>query len=176
MFFTFGYFLRPTAFIVKNNCKVHLHLIIQYETLLTFLVPIRENIDQGRSGSYEVFFSGLTALGLFLGERVDNLSYRTRTFSVVNLGSQAVTVRLHWLPVYIKESVVEQVCSRYGEVIDVVSETSQCDICNVVTGVRLVRMRLSIDVVNCLPHIVSFRCGSRVLVSVRGRPHCDSSV
>jgi len=31
-------------------------------------------------------------------------------------------------------------------------------------------MRLSIDEVKCLPHIVSFRCGTRVLVSVRGRP------
>ena len=126
--------------------------------------------EQGKPGTFEVSFSGLTAMGRFLGEGGDSLSYRNRTFGVVNLGSQEVTVRLHWLPVYIKDSIVKQVCSRYGEVIDVVREMSQCDIFKVETGVRLVRMRLSVDEVKCLPHIVSFRCGSKALVSVRGRP------
>jgi len=132
--------------------------------------------EQGKPGTFEVSFSGLTALGRFLGEGGDSLSYRNRIFGVVNLGSQEVTVRLHWLPVYIKDSIVKQVCSRYGEVIDVVREMSQCDIFKIETGVRLVRMRLSVDEVKCLPHVVSFRCGTRSLVSVRGLPLCVSSV
>jgi len=64
------------------------------------------------------FVSGITVLGLFLGEGVT--IRHTEPKRIVNLRSQEVTARLHWLPVYIKDSVVKQVCSRYGEFIDVI--------------------------------------------------------
>jgi len=46
-------------------------------------------------------------------------------------------------------------------VIGVTRETTQCDICHEETGVRVVQMRLSVDEVKCLPHIVTFRCGTK---------------
>ena len=54
--------------------------------------------------------------------------------------------------------------------IGVTRETTNCDIFKVETGVRVVQMRISVDEVKCLPHIVTFRCGTKALVSVRGRP------
>ena len=126
--------------------------------------------EQGKPGSYEVGFSGLTALTRFLREGGDGLSYRTRNFSFVNLGSQNVTLRLHWLPGYIKDDVVRQMCSRFGEVVSVEREKTKCDVIDVETGVRLVKMVLSVDDIKCLPHVLSFRCGAKALVSVPGRP------
>jgi len=126
--------------------------------------------EQGKPGTYEVGFAGLTALNCFLEEGGDAMSYRTRTFSCINLGSQHVTVRLHWLPSYIKDEVVGQMCRRFGEVVSVEREKTQCDIFNVETGVRVVKMILSVDDIKCLPHVLSFKCGTKALVSVPGRP------
>jgi len=98
------------------------------------------------------------------------LNYRTRTFSCVNLDSQNVTVRLHWLPGYIKDDVVGQMCRRFVEVISVEREKTKCEIFNVETGVRVVKMILSVDDIKYLPHVLSFKCGTKALVSVPGRP------
>ena len=81
-----------------------------------------------------------------------------------------MTVRLHWLPGYIKDDVVGQMCRRFGEVISVEREKTKCDIFNVETGVRVVKMILSVDGIKCLPHVLSFKCGTKALVSVPGRP------
>jgi len=88
----------------------------------------------------------------------------------VNLGSQNVTIRLHWLPSYMKDDVVRQMCSRFWEVVSVEREKSKCDIFDIETGVREVKMVFSIDDLKCLPHIFTFRCGARALVSAPGRP------
>jgi len=126
--------------------------------------------EQGKPGTFEVGFTGLTALDRFLKEGGEKLMYRNRTFACVNLGSQSVTIRLHWLPSYIKDDVVTQMCRRFGEVLSVEREKTTCDIFTVETGVRVVKMQLSADEVKCIPHLLSFRCGTRALVSVPGRP------
>jgi len=51
--------------------------------------------EQGKPGSYEVGFSGLTALRRFFRRGGEGFSHRTRTCCGVNLGSQNVTIRLH---------------------------------------------------------------------------------
>ena len=81
-----------------------------------------------------------------------------------------MTLRLHRLPGYIKDDAVRQMCSRFGEVVSVEREKSKCDVFEVETGVRLVKMVLSVDNIKCLPHVFSFRCGAKALVSVPGRP------
>jgi len=40
--------------------------------------------------------------------------YRNRTFACVNIGSQSETIRLNWLPSYIKDDVVTQMCRLRG--------------------------------------------------------------
>ena len=45
VFFSFGYFLRSTALSLKNNGQVHLHLIIQYEKIRTFLIQYGKILD-----------------------------------------------------------------------------------------------------------------------------------
>jgi len=47
VFFHSDTFYGQRLLSLKNNGKVHLHLIVQYEKIRTFLDPIRENI--GRS-------------------------------------------------------------------------------------------------------------------------------
>ena len=94
----------------------------------------------------------------------------------MNLGSQNVTIRLHWLPSYMKDDVVRQTCSRFGEVVSVEREKSKCDIFDIETGVRVVKMVLSIKDLKCLPHIFTFCCGARALGSATGRPLCASGV
>ena len=42
------------------------------------------------------------------------------------------------------------------EVLSVEREKTKCDIFNVETGVRIVKMQLSEDEINCLPHIFFF--------------------
>jgi len=127
-------------------------------------------LEHGRPGTYEVGFCGVTSLKKFLKEGGEGLSYRSRSFSFLNLGSQNVTIRVHWLPSYIKDDVVWKMFRRFGDVESVVREKSKFDIFEVETGVRLVKMVLSADDIKCLPHILTFRCGTRALVSVPGRP------
>ena len=47
-FFHSNTFCGQRLLSLKNNGKVHLHLIIQYEKIRTFLDPIRENIGRSR--------------------------------------------------------------------------------------------------------------------------------
>ena len=62
--------------------------------------------ENGKPGTFEVSFSGLTTIRRFLDEGGEKPSYRTRDFHVTNLGSQDVTVRVHWLPGYIKDQII----------------------------------------------------------------------
>ena len=59
---------------------------------------------------------------------------------------------------------------RFGDVESVEREKTKFDIFEMESGVRLVKMVLSADDIKCLPHILSFKCGTRALVSVPGRP------
>jgi len=50
-------------------------------------------LEHGRPGTFEVGFAGLTSLNKFLPRGGEGFSYRTRSFSCVNLGNQNVTIR-----------------------------------------------------------------------------------
>jgi len=55
-------------------------------------------------------------------------------------------------------------------VIGVEREKLKCDVFHVETRLGVVKMILSVDDIKCLPRVLSFKCGTRVLVSVPGRP------
>ncbi|WAR02673.1 hypothetical protein MAR_009231 [Mya arenaria] len=109
-----------------------------------------EGLGQGNQGVFEL-----------RGGDFD-FKLRNKQFKCLNLGKQFVNLRVHWLPNYIKDGVVETVFSRF--------EKKTFFGFNVETGVRLVRLSLSVDELKCLPHIVKFGCGQQCLVSAPGRP------
>ena len=104
--------------------------------------------DEGRSfSSYGDVLNGLTSLGVMPEEiqavykvsALDSsfsvmLSYadsvgdllshgevrnERNRFKIMRMSGQVVTVRIHWLPIYFDNSILKEILSQYGEVVEI---------------------------------------------------------
>lgn len=79
-------------------------------------------------------------------------------------------IRVHWLPYFVRDSVVTSFLSSYGEVKDVRDE--KVTGCNVSTGVRLVTVNITPGKSGAIPYVYDF-CGFPALFVIPGRqPLC----
>jgi len=111
-----------------------------------------------------VLLGSLLWISVFNGG--EGLSYRTRSFLCKSWKPE----RDYSYALDYKDDVVWKMFRRFGEVNSVDREKSKFDIFEAELSVRLVKMVLSADDIKCLPHILYFRCGTRALASVQGRP------
>ncbi|XP_067660086.1 uncharacterized protein [Haliotis asinina] len=88
-------------------------------------------------------------------------------------GKYIVSLRVHWLHATIKSSFLKHYFSRYGKVIEVLREFEDLDGTQIYSGVRIVKMELSDDEKNQIPHIVKFGDKQSMLITAPGRlPIC----
>jgi len=97
-------------------------------------------------------------------------TYRGSTYSVTRYDKQILEARVHLLPVNVKDSVLGQIFEGFGRVISITDEVNKYGAAYIKRGVRIVKVEVDEVGKFCVPHLLQFECGSRALVTVRGRP------
>jgi hypothetical protein len=99
--------------------------------------------------------------------------YHRRTYRFTSISQERINVRVHWLPLYVRNDYLKSLFSNVGKVIDVAFEKVALDGMPVASGIRTVTLDVSEkDKVN-IPHRISTEDGFSMLVTCKGRlPLC----
>jgi hypothetical protein len=100
----------------------------------------------------------------------DCITVNNKSLRIVASGKQIVLVRVHWLPVYASNLMVEALMKPYGKVLDVRNGNVDVGQGHFKSGVRLVKLEVNEVERNKIPHLMKFQCGSRALLTIQGRP------
>ena len=92
------------------------------------------------------------------------------SFDSMKLNEQVVNVRVHWLPLFYDNSILREILSDYGEILEFKMLKAAHEKVVVLDGVREVKMRVDEVKKHAIPHIVHFNSGQSVLLTMAGRP------
>lgn len=98
------------------------------------------------------------------------LQYRNKVFHMVALGKQSVTIRVHWLPVFITDVALKSVMSEFGNILNVRRLMTKTDGHVLENGIREVTLEVSELQKRQLPHLIRFDDGMAILLTITGRP------
>ena len=91
-------------------------------------------------------------------------------FDIMKLTEQIVTLRVHWLPLYFDNVILEEIFSEYGQVIDIkMMKTAHAKLV-AQNGSREIRLKTDEFKKQTIPHLVKFKSGRSILVTMAGRP------
>ncbi|KAH3705291.1 hypothetical protein DPMN_080359 [Dreissena polymorpha] len=79
-------------------------------------------------------------------------------------------LKVHWLPVFFDPDVLKKVFSKIEQVIKVMEDYFEYEGVQIATGVKHVLIEVEEEKLNMIPHLLNFRCGTRALVTIYGRP------
>ena len=100
----------------------------------------------------------------------DVISIGNKPFHVMKMTEQIVSIRAHWLPLYFDNSILNEILSQYGEIIDIkMLKTAHAEIVTY-DGVREIKMKVNELQKQQIPHLVKFPSGQSVLLTMAGRP------
>lgn len=122
------------------------------------------------SGHYDVVFDDADKCKAFCTSSNGHIKYRDVSYDITLHGRQVVQVRVHWLPICTKKIVLEELFSNYGTVLTIENEMYELGGFKCQSGTRLVTMEVSDSQKASIPHLLKFQCGSKALVTMRGRP------
>ena len=92
---------------------------------------------------------------------------------VMKMSEQIITLRIHWLPMYFDNSIIQEMLNLYGEVINIEMLKTEHAKLSTYNGTREVRLKCDELGKQSLPHLINFRSGQSVLLTVPGRkPYC----
>lgn len=83
---------------------------------------------------------------------------------------QIVSVRVHWLPVYYDNSILWEIFSEFGKVLSVDMLKTAHGEHVTLDGTRQVKMKVDEFKKQTTPHIINFKSGQKLLVTMAGRP------
>ncbi|KAH3804404.1 hypothetical protein DPMN_132689 [Dreissena polymorpha] len=67
--------------------------------------------------------------------------------------------------------VIHDIFSKFGKVVSISNDTLKVGNFETASGVRLVTLEVSVSEKAAIPHIVSFECGAKALVTMQGWCH-----
>ena len=97
-------------------------------------------------------------------------TYKNRKFHVVALDKQILHVKVHWLPLFFRDTLLKSIFATYGKVLDIFKDKEPCGITHIQNGNRTVVLEVDHYQKSEIPHIIKFQCGQSVLVTFGGRP------
>ena len=91
-------------------------------------------------------------------------------YDIMKMAEQVVTVRVHWLPIFYDSSILYELFSKYGEVLDI--KMMKTDHAKITTfnGSREVKLKTDEFRKHIIPHLVNFNSGQSILLTIPGRP------
>ncbi|XP_071078448.1 uncharacterized protein [Haliotis cracherodii] len=88
-------------------------------------------------------------------------------------GKFMVPLRVHWLHATVRSNFLRNYFSKFGKVLDVLREFETIEGVDIFSGVRIVKMELTDDEKERIPHIVKFGEKQSMLITAPGRlPIC----
>ena len=101
-----------------------------------------------------------------VGDDMMIISHMSRVF---------LTVRVHWLPIQYDNSLLKEIFGAYGKVLNVRMLKTFHEKFEIYTGVREVIMEVDEKRKQDIPHLIQFKTGHSILVTMAGRlPFCLS--
>ena len=92
---------------------------------------------------------------------------------ISHMSRQFVTVRVHWLPIQYDNSLLKEIFGAYGKVLNVRMVKSFYEKFEIYTGLREVIMEVDEKGKQEIPHLIQFKSGHSILVTMAGRlPFC----
>jgi len=140
--------------------------------LVKYGIPVSEveSISTGQPGdqSYYVSFNTIASVEKICSAAP--LEVNNRKFLLTCLGKQIINVRVHWLPAFAPSTLVTNIMTEYGKVLKVSDGFVEIEGVQVKSGVRNVMLEVSESQRLAVPHIITFNCGTQVLLTFPGRP------
>lgn len=118
--------------------------------------------------SFSVFLSNEEVLNRL--KEKQRLSNGKINLSVTSMAEQIVTVRVHWLPLYYDNRLLKAIFCDYGEVLDVRMCKSSHEKLVAMNGMREVTIKTDEVLKQKIPHLINFRSGQSILLTMQGRP------
>ena len=103
-----------------------------------------------------------------------SIRIRDQVLSISNVGKQVISIKLHWLPAYIRDVFIEDFFSGFGTVLEVTREAAVIngDITRR-NGVRVLQLETDEVRKAKIPYLVTFAGGQSMLITFPGRqPLC----
>ena len=124
-----------------------------------------------KDSSYSVLFKYDDAM--LMMHKKGSILINKVVFNIMKMDEQIVTLRVHWLPLYMDNSLLREVFAEYAKVIDVVMLKTSHAIVSAYNGVREVSIKTDEFRKQRVPHLVNFNSGQSMLVTMQGRdPYC----
>lgn len=91
-------------------------------------------------------------------------------FEIMKMTEQVVNLRIHWLPLFYDNLILEEIFGQYGEILDIEMLKTSHEKLVAFNGTRQIKMKVTEFQKQLLPHIVYFNSGQAILVTMAGRP------
>ena len=118
--------------------------------------------------SYSVLFSYSDKVERYMG--LEELKCGSQRFAIMCMSEQIVSLRIHWLPVYYNNSILREIFGEWGKVLSVDMLKTAHENHVILDGTREVKLKTDELSKQQIPHVVNFRSGQKVLVTMAGRP------
>ena len=162
----------------NSTAKIILDKGSQYVTGQQLLADIRYRVKDkkilalyqtGKNFIWFVEFNSEEQCQIFCNfTTIEGEGYRA-TVSQMNL--QATTIKIHWMPHFIRLSFYRMYFAKYGKVIDITRDMIQVDESyQAASGILTIKMIVSEEQLRELPHVISFQGQYSMLLTLPGRP------
>ena len=91
-------------------------------------------------------------------------------FDIMKMTDQIVNLRIHWLPIFYDNSILREIFSQYGKILDIKMMKTAHEKLVAYNGVREIKMKIDEIMKHQIPHLVNFNSGQTILVTMAGRP------
>lgn len=91
-------------------------------------------------------------------------------YLIMKMSEQVVSIRVHWLPIYFDNAILHEILSDYGKVLDISLMKTSHEKLVALNGTREVRLKTDEFRRHQIPHMVQFKSGQNILLTMAGRP------
>ena len=92
---------------------------------------------------------------------------------IMRMDEQIVSIKAHWLPLNMDNSLIREVFSEYGKVVIVNMQKNSHDLVSAYNDIREVHLKTDEFRKQRVPHLLNFSSGQSILVTMAGRvPYC----
>ena len=118
--------------------------------------------------TYSLLLNNSEAKKLLIDKKV--IGEGKKQFSVVRMTEQCVKLKIHWLPLFYDNMLLDAVFSDYGEVLKIDKcKSAYANVC-AYNGVREVLLKTDEIHKQQIPHLVKLESGHAMLITMQGRP------
>lgn len=94
---------------------------------------------------------------------------KKKSIKVEVMSKQRITMRIHWLPVFVNDDYIHHWFEQYGQILSIEKEYDSELLLQ--TSIRRVKMVVSEEAMLRIPHLISYGTGPRLWLPCLGENH-----